>query len=163
MKTTFLLSVTALSLACAVRSSQAAEPGAFDQVLGEKVNRIAICGYGDGHTSKGIPDERTLRAACDGGRDSFVVEVRGLAVAELAVSMKEALKSARRVDGVGAADLPCIAVVTVVLESGKSFQFVATTTGELRSADTRVMPLNRSWLNELTARFCKLLNCKLLE
>lgn len=162
MKTTVVFLVTALSLACAGSSSHATEPGAIDQVLAGKVSRVAICGYGDGHTSKGIPNEKIFRAACDEGRDSFVVEVRGLAVADLERTIKETLKSARRLDGAGYADLPCFGVVTVVLENGKSFQFAWMTNGELRFADSRVMAVDRGWMNSLIGRVCKLLGCDLL-
>lgn len=161
MKMTTVLFATALSLACSARSAPAAAPGAIDQLLAGKVSRIELCGYGDGHTSKGVPNEKALRAACDEGRDSFVVAVYGLAVSDLERAVKAALKSAQRLDGAGYAGLPCFAVVTVVLDNGKSFKFAWMTTDELRFDDSRVMPAERGWIDSLPTRVCQLLGCVL--
>jgi hypothetical protein len=157
MKTANGIVVAAVCLAWALNGAPAAEQSPLSEVSSGRFTRIALCGYGDGHTSKGIPDEETLRKACDVGRDSFVVEVGGLAVTGLELTIKRSLKSAQEIHGPGAADLPCMAMVTVVLESGRSVQMFVMSTGELRSGVSRVMPENRKWLHELTSQICKLI------
>lgn len=161
MRASIAAFATVLCLACAFDGSQATDPDPFQELLAGKFTRIAICGYGDGHTSKGLPDERTLGSACEAGRNSFVVELGGLAVADAEEIVKRAIRDARRADD-ERAHVPCIAMLTVSLESGRRVQFFVMTIGELRSGAARIRPpKDPVWLDELTGWICKLLGCDL--
>ncbi len=149
--------VASLLLAWTVNGVAAPDQGAVGELLSGRFTRIALCGYGDGQTSRGIANEEVLRRACENGRDSFVVEVGGLAISRLELAIKRSLNGAQGIDGPGAADLPCMAMITIFHEGGKPVQLFVMSNGEVRSGALRVIPENRKWLRELTGHVCRLI------
>lgn len=159
MKKGVLILLAALCQGCTAHTGLAGEGSPFAALVSGQFTRVSLCAYGHWDPSMGPVLPETLGSICTEGRNSFVVEVSGEAVADFERTIKDALLTARSVPGEKDADLRCFALMTVSLQSGESVQIFLMGDGELRAGGSSVMPLNPDWADKVIGRFCEMLGC----